>query len=110
MTLEIGERYAEALRPFGVIDGPRSDTMGDVEGGFILTLTLPNGYGISIARNGLSYGSEGLAVMYDGELLVTAPSIPGVPFYNDLILGPYGPAEAASIAEKLSQLSGKSGF
>lgn len=109
MTLEIGERYAEALRPFGEVDGPRPDTMGNVDGGFILTLTLPNGYGLSVARNGLSYGSECLAVLYDDKLLNAAPGGVGVPLYNNLILTD-GPTQAVRVAEKLSQLSGKIGF
>jgi hypothetical protein len=107
----IGRDYARAIRDAVpcTLDGPFPDTRGDVPGGFSLLALFANGYGVHIARNGLSYGGEIIALFIGKRLvregLVREGQVPegtDIPPWNDLRLG--GPEDAARIAVQVASL------
>lgn len=102
----IGERYRAALEevPGATVQHFAPDTMGDVREGFVLEVSLPNGYGVCVARNGLSYGGEALSLTRDGNLLneCDMPGGTDIPPWNDLRLG--GVADAVRVAFQVAAL------
>lgn len=73
-------------------------------GGFILQVHFPNGYGVSVVRNGLSYGGECIAMLYRGEVIKDGkvPQGTDIPEWNEYRTG--GPDDAADIARQVDAL------